>query len=100
MGNSMVEYFPAGSQNYSVGRAGEVIDYVQVHYTASLATALENCRHFHNNNAGASAHYFVDRDGSIIQSVLEKDTAWAAGNLDVNHRTIHIEFVSDGRDFT
>ncbi len=100
MGDQIVEYFPAGKQNYTVGRAGEKIEIVMIHYTATMATALENCRHFHNNYAGASAHYFVDRDGYMMQSVLEKDTAWAAGNLDVNQRAAHIEFISDGRPFT
>lgn len=42
-------------------------------------------------NRGASAHYGVERDGTIIQMVNEKDVAWHAGSRSVNNWTIGIE---------
>ena len=41
-------------------------------------------------NRGASAHYGIERDGSIIQMVNEKDIAWHGGSR-ANNWTIGIE---------
>lgn len=40
---------------------------------------------------GASAHYIVKQNGDIWQVVSDKDTAYHAGNLDYNQRSIGIE---------
>ena len=50
---------------------------------------------------GASAHYFVDDvTPEIYQSVAEGDTAWHAGDWQMNCRAIGIEVVSAGEDFS
>lgn len=42
----------------------------------------------------------MDKDGSIRQSVRLEDTAWAVGNFAKNQRTVSVEMVSAGEDFT
>ncbi len=100
MANPRVDFYGANRGNYGVGRSGNKVEFIQIHYTGNMGAAWNNCNFFHNTVVGASAHYFVDGFGTIWQSVLEKDTAWAGGNLDINKRSICIEVVSDGRDFS
>lgn len=51
---------------------------IAIHYTANNGdTALNNAKYFHNNIVGASAHFFVDREGIIYRSVHINRTAWA-----------------------
>lgn len=78
------------------------IDRIVVHYTGTTASARNNATYFsRNENQGASAHYFVDDImPEIYQSVAEGDTAWHAGNWDMNCRSIGIEVVSAGEDFS
>ena len=90
----------ASPKTYSNGRGGKKPEWIVVHYTASQASAHNNCLYFSGGNRGASAHFFLDGSGVIYQSVAEGDTAWAVGNFDFNQRSISIETVSDGRDFT
>ena len=50
---------------------------------------------------GASAHYFVDDiTPEIYQSVAEGDTAWHAGDWQMNRRAFGIEIVSAGEGFS
>lgn len=93
------QFIQASSKNYTNGRK-RAIDTIVIHYTATNASALNNLKYFSRPGAGASAHYFIDRDGGIYQSVREIDTAWHAGNGTMNARSIGIENVSAGQDFT
>ena len=90
-----------GSDHMTRGRT-RVIDRIVVHYTGTTASARNNATYFsRNENQGASAHYFVDDiTPEIYQSVAEGDTAWHAGNWDMNCRSIGIEVVSAGEDFS
>lgn len=94
-----------GGKNYSTGRAQKV-KYVVEHHTATMASAWDNLKYFASKWVGASAHYFIDRDGKIYQSVLEKDTAYSVGAKSYKHasarnsNSINIEYISDGRAFT
>lgn len=97
------EFIQCDPRNYTRGRSGRVVDEIVVHYTGTLASAHNNLLYFSRNNAYASAQYFIDRDGTLYdvsQSVTEDDTAWHAGNWDVNCRSVGIECVSAGEDFT
>ena len=85
--------------NYTKGRTAD-IDTIVVHYTGTSASAYNNCVYFSRPGAGASAHYFVDKDGGYYQSVHEYDTAWHAGDWDMNCRAIGIEVVSAGEEYT
>lgn len=90
-----------GSDHMTRGRT-RAIDRIVVHYTGTTASARNNATYFsRNENQGASAHYFVDDImPEIYQSVAESDTAWHAGNWDMNCRSIGIEVVSAGEDFS
>ena len=90
-----------GSDHMTRGRT-RAIDRIVVHYTGTTASARNNATYFsRNENQGASAHYFVDDiTPEIYQSVAEGDTAWHAGNWDMNCRSIGIEVVSAGEDFS
>ncbi len=90
----------ANTSNYTLGRYGNLLELIVIHYTGTMASALDNGANWRDNHPGTSAHFIIDRDGTIVQSVLLKDMCHAAGNIDVNRRSASIEFVSDGRDFT
>ena len=90
-----------GSDHMTRGRS-RAIDRIVVHFTATLASARNNATYFaRNEGQGASAHYFVDDiTPEIYQSVAEGDTAWHAGDWQMNCRAIGIEVVSTGEDFS
>ena len=90
-----------GSDHMTRGRS-RAIDRIVVHFTATLASARNNATYFaRNEGQGASAHYFVDDiTPEIYQSVAEGDTAWHAGDWQMNCRAIGIEIVSAGEDFS
>lgn len=90
-----------GSDHMTRGRS-RAIDRIVVHFTATLASARNNATYFSRNEGqGASAHYFVDDiTPEIYQSVTEGDTAWHAGDWQMNCRAIGIEVVSAGEDFS
>ena len=90
-----------GSGHMTRGRP-RAIDRIVVHFTATLASARNNATYFaRNEGQGASAHYFVDDiTPEIYQSVAEGDTAWHAGDWQMNCRAIGIEVVSAGEDFS
>ena len=96
----IAEFKQASSANYTKGRGGHKIDGMAVHYTATSASAHNNLVYFSRAGANASAHLFVDKDGTIRQSVKFEDTAWAVGNWGQNQRTVSVEVVSAGEDFT
>ena len=94
------EFVQCDSRNYTHGRGGHAVDHIVVHYTGTDASAHNNLLYFSRNAARASAHYFVDMDGTLRQSVPESDTAWHAGKFAMNQRSVGIECVSAGEDFT
>lgn len=94
------EFVQCDPRNYTRGRGGNPVNTVVVHYTGTNASAHNNLLYFSRNSAGASAHYFIDRDGALCQSVSESDTAWHAGNWQTNQHSVGIECVSAGEDFT
>lgn len=64
--------------NYSKGQSGR-IKYIVIHYVGATGGAEANCRYYASRYIGASAHYYVDFDGSIWQSVEDGDIAWHCG---------------------
>lgn len=75
------------SPNFSAGRGGKKIEYVICHWIVGRIAAADAV--FAKANS-TSAHYAVD-DNKIHQYVSEDNTAWHAGNFDVNQRSIGIE---------
>ena len=77
------------------------INAVVIHYTSSpdLGGTIS---WFRNPQSRASAHYVIDRDGTIIQMVKDEDRAWHAGKSslhgqnNVNDFSIGIELVNWG----
>lgn len=75
------------SPNFSAGRGGKKIEYIICHWIVGRIAAADAV--FAKANS-TSAHYAVD-DNKIHQYVSEDNTAWHAGNFDVNQRSIGIE---------
>lgn len=64
--------------NHSPGTIDR-IKYIVIHYVGALGGAEANCRFYAGGDRKASAHYFVDFDGSVWQSVEDKNIAWHCG---------------------
>ena len=93
-------------KNFTTGRGGKKVKYIIVHYTSTLAPALSNIKYFASRYVGASAHYFIDRNGDLYQSVKESDTAWSVGARNYKHpnarntNSVNIEMVAKKNEFT
>lgn len=61
------------------------IEYIVIHFVGALGGAEANCNYFAGQYVGASAHYFVDFDGSVYQSVADEDIAWHCGAKSYKH---------------
>jgi N-acetylmuramoyl-L-alanine amidase len=94
------------SPNFNERPAGTVVDTVVLHATVlnSIDAMME---HFGKESSQVSAHYTIDRDGTIVCHVPEELRAWHAGvsqmrdgREDVNNFSIGIELVNlnDGKD--
>jgi glucan-binding YG repeat protein len=70
-------------------RHGNVASFIVLHHNAGNLS-LDQCYNSLKNK-GTSAHYQVDVNGNTAQYVYDKDTAYHAGNLYVNMRSIGIE---------
>ena len=85
-----VAFVPAASSNSSSGRSGFPVNTIVIHdmeggYAGTISW-------FSNPASQVSAHYDVrSSDGQITQQVRDSDTAWHAGNFDVNQHAIGIE---------
>ena len=66
----------AHPSNYTRGRT-QRIEFLVLHYTAGRNDSAAGNLNYFRSPRGASAHYFVDRNG-WLQSVDDGDTAWAA----------------------
>ena len=87
------------SPNFDERRAGFVV----IHYTSGNSAA-EALRTLTSPGAQVSAHYLIERDGSILQLVDERARAWHAGEsrwgstADINSASIGIELDNNGRE--
>ena len=80
-------WIPAPSSNYTAqNRTKDDVNFIVIHTVegASGFSLLDPGR-------GASAHYLVQTDGDIVQTVDEKDKAWHAGNGTINAQSIGLE---------
>lgn len=91
------QWSPANAGNYTAGRQGQRVEYLIVHTVEGSTAAAVSW--FQTPGSAASAHYIVGRDGAVVQSVSERDTAWQAGSWAVNTRSVGIEHEGymDGR---
>ena len=80
------------------------IKFVVIHYTGmqSERACIERLT---SNKSQVSTHYLINRAGSIIKIVNEKNTAWHAGKskwknlINLNDQSIGIELVNKGHQF-
>jgi N-acetylmuramoyl-L-alanine amidase len=92
------------SPNHDARPENAVIDMLVLHYTgmASADVALDRLC---DPAAKVSAHYTIDRDGTVYAMVPESRRAWHAGvshwagASDINSRSIGIELVNPGHEF-
>lgn len=64
--------------NYNAGNVSR-IKYIVIHYVGGTGSAEQNCKYYAQSKRNASAHYYVDFDGSVWQSVEDKNIAWHCG---------------------
>jgi N-acetylmuramoyl-L-alanine amidase len=87
------------SPNRDTRKSG-VVDTIVLHYTALPLD--DTIARFLDKRSEVSAHYVIDRDGTVIQMVRLKERAWHAGastlgdRQDVNDFSIGIELVNWG----
>ena len=92
------------SPNFDARPAGRPIDMVVIHYTG-MRSAKAAVARLCDLEAGVSAHYVIDEDGSVIRLVGEAKRAWHAGQAwwrgeaDINARSIGVELVNPGHEF-
>jgi N-acetylmuramoyl-L-alanine amidase len=92
------------SVNFDPRPEGAEIDILVLHYTG-MKTAEEALARLCDPAAAVSAHYTIDRDGTVYTLVPEGSRAWHAGvsywagEPNVNARSIGIELVNPGHEF-
>lgn len=65
--------------NFTKGRSGYQVEGIVIH--SMVGTQAGSIAWFKNPKAQASAHYCVSKDGEVVQTVLDEDFAWHAGNV-------------------
>jgi N-acetylmuramoyl-L-alanine amidase len=94
----------APSPNHDARPEGAAIDMLVLHYTG-MPTAEEAIARLCDPAAKVSAHYTIDRDGTVYAHVPEARRAWHAGaswwagEANVNGRSIGVELVNPGHEF-
>lgn len=84
-------------------RRGKRVGLIVLHYTA-MASAAEALARLCDPGPEVSAHYLIDRDGTVFHLVDEAMRAWHAGagdwggESDVNSRSIGIELQNTGSE--
>ena len=80
------------------------VSMVVLHYTG-MPSADEALARLRSEEAGVSAHYLIEEDGTVHRLVREDRRAWHAGKsfwrgiTDVNSASIGIEIVNPGHEF-
>lgn len=80
--------------NWDTGRGGNQITGIVLHTMVGTTQSAYN--RFNDPSSQVSVHYGISLDGSIHQWVDEANTAWQAGNYQVNQTTIGIEHEDNG----
>lgn len=62
------------------------IKYIVIHYVGATSTAKENCEYYASGVKTASAHYFIDHNGDVYQSVEDANSAWHCGLKSGNYK--------------
>lgn len=89
------------SPNHGERREGREPDMILLHYTG-MPDDEQAADWLCNPESGVSCHYFVHKDGRVLQFVPESRRAWHAGKSfwageeDINSRSIGIEIANAG----
>lgn len=78
-GVEVLKYFLPDGVNHWNGRAGNPVKALAIHVAEGSREGVRSW--FNNPSAQVSAHYLVNKDGSIWQFVDDGDTAWANGPI-------------------
>ena len=89
-----IQQYIVTSENWTPGREGNTITGIVLHTMVGTTQSAYN--RFNDPSSQVSVHYGVSLDGSLHQWVDEANTAWQAGNWDVNLKTIGIEHEDNG----
>lgn len=81
-------WIPIPSSNYTAGRQGKKIDRIVLHWIVGTVASADAV--FKNPAKQVSAHYAISGT-TAHQYVKEEDTAYHAGNWDMNLRSVGIE---------
>ena len=92
--------------NYSINfdktqRSFSEITYVIFHYTG-MVSEKKAIKRLTSKNSRVSSHYFIKKDGTIVNMVPDKFIAWHAGvscwkkHKNLNKRSIGIEIQNSG----
>jgi N-acetyl-anhydromuramyl-L-alanine amidase AmpD len=96
-------FVPAASGNYTNAsrERSHNIDMIVIHVVQGSSSGAVNW--FANPDSGVSAHYTVNKNGSVTQSVRNADIGYHAGHWATNTRSIGIEhggYVSNPDNFS
>ena len=92
------------SPNFDERAAGRRVDMLLLHYTG-MPGAREALDRMTDPDAKVSAHYMIDRDGTVFALVDETKRAWHAGvaswrgQRDINSSSVGIELVNPGHEW-
>jgi len=100
-----IGYTVIKSPNYNERPAGEIVNCIVLHSTAQ-PLFIDTIKRFQDPETKVSAHFVVDRDGTVVQMAPLTKRAWHAGvsSFDgvegVNDYSIGIEMtnMNDGKD--
>lgn len=77
-------------KHYTPGRAGQKIEFITRHHLMYIGEGEAVVDQIWSSRP-ASAHHVIGPDGRWVQTVYDRDTAWANANQWANQRTIAIE---------
>ena len=93
------------SPNYSVHNYNKKINkFIVLHYTGMQSERV-SIKRLADSKSQVSTHYLINRKGSVVKMVDEKNTAWHAGKSkwknfkNLNDNSIGIELVNKGHEF-
>ena len=84
-------FYPANSNNYTVGRDGRNLIKLTLHHCAGVMSAETIGDLWQNPNRECSSHYGIGNNGEIYCYVDENNTAYTDGNWDSNCSSVTIE---------
>ncbi len=87
--NAPCNYFSSAHYGPTYRQGDGTITHVVIHDIEGSALAAINT--FQDPNSNAASHYIIDSDGTVYQTIHEKDVAFQAGNLWVNQHSVGIE---------